>query len=110
MNKTFCDRCGCEVKETDNDDNFMRFGHKSAGGIMYPQGCDLCSDCIKDLREWIKHPRSLYISTAEWEDNKCSNCGKGIENLIDSREWYENEEPNYCPFCGTRFIMKGCAE
>jgi len=40
---------------------------------------------------------------AEWADNKCSNCGKGIENLIDSREWYENEKPNYCPFCGIRF-------
>ena len=44
---------------------------------------------------------------AEWVDNKCSACGKGIENLIDSREWYENEKPNYCPFCGTRFIYNG---
>lgn len=110
MNKTFCDRCGCEVKETDIGENFMRFGHIEGREILYQKGYDLCFDCIKDLREWIKHPRSLYISTAEWADNKCSNCGKGIENLIDSREWYENEKPNYCPFCGTRFIMKGCAE
>lgn len=44
---------------------------------------------------------------AEWVNNKCSACGKGIENLIDSREWYENEKPNYCPFCGTRFITEG---
>ena len=35
-----------------------------------------------------------------WTDNRCSTCGKGIENLIDSREWYEDEKPNYCPFCG----------
>lgn len=35
-----------------------------------------------------------------WVNNKCSTCGKGIENLIDSKEWYENEKPNYCPFCG----------
>ena len=39
----------------------------------------------------------------EWVDNKCSTCGKGIEDLIDSREWYENERPSYCPFCGKRF-------
>lgn len=40
---------------------------------------------------------------AEWIDNKCSNCGKGIEDLIDSGEWYENEKPNFCPFCGKKF-------
>lgn len=40
---------------------------------------------------------------AEWIDDKCSNCGKGIEDLIDSREWYKNEKPNFCPFCGKKF-------
>lgn len=40
---------------------------------------------------------------AKWINNKCSTCGKGIEDLIDSREWYENEKPSYCPFCGKRF-------
>lgn len=39
-----------------------------------------------------------------WLDNKCSVCGKGIEDLIDSREWYENERPNYCPFCGVKLV------
>ena len=42
-----------------------------------------------------------------WIDNKCTACGKGIENLIDSREWYENEKPNYCPFCGKKFKEGG---
>lgn len=36
----------------------------------------------------------------EWINDRCSECGKGIEDLIDSREWYENEQPNFCPFCG----------
>ena len=39
-----------------------------------------------------------------WIDDKCSVCGKGIEDLIDSREWYRNEEPNFCPFCGVRVV------
>ena len=40
---------------------------------------------------------------AEWIDDKCSVCGKGIEDLIASPEWYRNEEPNFCPFCGKKF-------
>ena len=40
---------------------------------------------------------------AHWMDDKCSACGKGIEDLISSREWYKNEEPKFCPFCGKKF-------
>jgi len=29
-------------------------------------------------------------------------CEKGIEDLIDSREWYRNEVPKFCPFCGIK--------
>jgi len=36
----------------------------------------------------------------KWIDDKCSVCGKGIEDLISSPEWYRNEEPNFCPYCG----------
>lgn len=40
--------------------------------------------------------------SAEWVDDKCSVCGKGIEDLIESSEWYRNEKPKYCPFCGMK--------
>lgn len=56
MNKIFCDRCGAEVEESANCDNFMRFGHIEGREIIYPKAYDLCSDCITDLREWIMHP------------------------------------------------------
>lgn len=66
----------------------------------------LYDDLLSPIKE--SGAESLIEETdAEWIDNKCSNCGKGIENLIESSEWYENEEPNYCPFCGIRFITKG---
>lgn len=78
-------------------------------------GRELWSEKPKDVQDRdIASSERLYDNLlslikeddAEWIDNKCSICGKGIENLIESREWYENEKPNYCPFCGTRFIMK----
>lgn len=49
--------------------------------------------------------RTVYAQpTGEWIDDKCSVCGKGTEDLISSREWYRNEEPNFCPFCGVKMI------
>lgn len=38
----------------------------------------------------------------QWIDDKCSVCGKGTEDLISSCEWYQNENPKYCPFCGIK--------
>lgn len=57
----------------------------------------------KFITHWMPLPEPPKNEDAEWVDNKCSACGKGIENLINSREWYENETPNYCPFCGAKF-------
>ena len=45
-----------------------------------------------------------YPKTGHWIDDKCSECGKGIEDLIASPEWYRDEEPNFCPFCGIKIV------
>lgn len=57
-----------------------------------------------DVEAWMPLPEPYKAEGAEWVDDKCSVCGKGIEDLIDSREWYKNETPNYCPFCGERVV------
>ena len=77
--------------------------------------------------EWHKENRYPYVSAQEirvckivlealnndieqepkigyWIDDKCSVCGKGTDDLIDSPEWYRNEEPNFCPFCGLKLV------
>ena len=56
-------------------------------------------NAINKISEDISQPK-----TSHWIDDKCSVCGKGIEDLIDSREWYRNEEPNFCPFCGLKLV------
>ena len=45
---------------------------------------------------------AIQRPSVEWVDDKCSACGKGIEDLIESSEWYRNESPRYCPFCGIK--------
>ncbi len=68
---------------------------------------------IQQLADWKTHKEMLEnlpsVTPQEprkghWIDDKCSVCGKGIEDLIDSREWYRNEKPNFCPFCGTKMV------
>lgn len=59
------------------------------------------------IARFVRRIRKLPTVTPQqkighWIDDKCSVCGKGIEDLIDSREWYRNEEPNFCPFCGIK--------
>lgn len=58
---------------------------------------ELLKECYKELLPVIPKPR-----TGKWIDDKCSVCGKGIEDLISSPEWYRNEEPNFCPNCGAK--------
>ena len=59
------------------------------------QGSLFAIDVIKDMPSVTPQPKIGY-----WINDRCSECGKGIDDLIDSREWYENELPNFCPFCG----------
>ena len=61
-------------------------------------GTEECHSCMWENQY---EPRVGY-----WIDDKCSICGKGIEDLIDSSEWYRNEEPNFCPFCGTKMMKE----
>ena len=64
--------------------------------------CEVCVDLMQKLSELP--PVTPQPKIGKWIDDKCSICGKGIEDLIDSREWYKNETPNYCPFCGVRVV------
>ena len=60
-------------------------------------------NAITDLVNGVP-PVTPQPKTGHWIDDKCSVCGKGIEDLIESHEWYTNEEPNFCPFCGLKLV------
>ena len=52
--------------------------------------------------EEVKKTVTPKQKMGHWLNDKCSECGNGIEDLISSSEWYRNEEPNFCPFCGIK--------
>lgn len=61
-------------------------------------------DYVIEVRRDIEAlpPVTPKQKTGKWIDDKCSVCGKGIEDLISSPEWYRNEEPKFCPMCGVK--------
>jgi len=60
--------------------------------------------------EYLYPPATSQPKMGHWIDNKCSVCGKGIEDLIESSEWYRNEDPNFCPFCGLKLLPQAESE
>lgn len=74
--------------------------------------CDSCTNIECEFQSGIVRTKcAFYIplypirqKMGRWIDDKRSVCGKGIEDLISSPEWYRNEEPNYCPFCGLKLV------
>lgn len=44
MIKIICDRCGNEVEETSNRDNWLWYGHKDNYEMIYQKRMDLCND------------------------------------------------------------------
>lgn len=61
---------------------------------------------LSEFIRWIKGlpPVTPQQKVGHWIDDKCSVCGKGTEDLIASPEWYKDEEPNFCPFCGVKLL------
>ena len=85
----FFDVCDEEVPMTDKDKLLLEINKAICSNIKTLE-CEPCE---------VITPQPKM---GRWIDDKCSVCGKGIEDLISSSEWYVNEEPNFCPFCGLK--------
>ena len=94
--------CNCEVEESQPCENCI-----SRQAVLDKKELVELEDgqsfyCINPKDVETLPPVTPQPRTGKWIDDKCSVCGKGIETLIDSPEWYKNEEPNFCPFCGIK--------
>ena len=97
--------CKCIVtncKETDCYDIQLEQpeGCSFIGGTFCQRHFEDVERALQGFLEGIGAP----VNVGRWIDDKCSVCGKGIDDLIDSKEWYRNEDPNFCPFCGAKLI------
>lgn len=72
--------------------------------MSYDESIRLAEMGIRDVVARWKKRLEQEPKTGYWIDDKCSVCGKGTEDLIDSREWYQSEDPKYCPFCGVKLF------
>ena len=72
--------------------------------LSYADVCDNISSSIDDFKADLPSVTPQEPRKGHWIDDKCSVCGKGTEDLISSREWYKNEEPIFCPFCGAKMV------
>ena len=96
------DKCCCE-KEGERmgikyvNKELIKMKRMEKGYIMWGD-----IDALPTVEISSEPPVTPKLRTGKWMDDKCSVCGKGIEDLISSPEWYRNEEPKFCPYCGVK--------
>lgn len=98
----------CDIRGCDNRDAIKALKREPCEDCVSRQAVlDIVNNPLNiRLDEIIKKlpPVTPQPKTGHWIDDKCSVCGKGTEDLIDSREWYQSEDPKYCPFCGVKLF------
>ena len=50
----------------------------------------------------------MVVKHGKWEHNRCTECGKSLDDLFSGDFYYDEEEMKFCPNCGAK--MDGEAE
>lgn len=58
---------------------------------------DKLNDIINKLEK-----EGYTIKRAKWEDSKCTNCKKSVEDLFSGDFYWDDDDIHYCPNCGAR--------
>lgn len=62
----------------------------------------------RDLQETINYIRTNQRKHGKWEHDRCTECGKSLEDLFSGEFYYDAEEVKFCPNCGAK--MEGEAK
>lgn len=55
-----------------------------------------------DMRPFDPSADVEPVKHAKWEQDKCTNCGKSLEDLFEGEFYYDRKELHFCPNCGAR--------
>lgn len=112
--------CKAYIDKLESADVYpMKHGH------WIPQGDDmwLCSNCkeniIFSIHESDRTEKQRYcckcgarmdlddtdgytVKCGKWEQGKCTNCKKSVEDLFSGDFYWDDDDLHYCPNCGAR--------
>lgn len=55
-----------------------------------------------DMRPFDPSADIEPVKHGKWEQDKCTNCGKSLEDLFEGEFYYDRKELHFCPNCGAR--------
>ena len=61
---------------------------------------------VEEIIEKLNAEGYTVVKHGKWEHDKCTNCGKSLEDLFEGEFYYDLEEIHFCPNCGVRMEAK----
>jgi len=58
-------------------------------------------DCARNIRR-LPAADVVKVKHGKWEHDRCTECGKSLDDLFSGEFYYDEEELKYCPNCGAR--------
>lgn len=56
----------------------------------------------RHLQEAIDYIRANQQKHGKWEHDRCTECGKSLDDLFSGEFYYDEEELKFCPNCGAK--------
>lgn len=60
------------------------------------------SEIVNRVVEQLKSDGLMVVKHGKWEHNRCTECGKSLDDLFSGDFYYDDEELKFCPNCGAK--------
>lgn len=118
----FCPNCGAKMEDgrnmseeetiIDHLERILFFNQRAGRELWFDKPKEVQDRDIenneRDLQETINYIRTNQRKHGKWEHDRCTECGKSLEDLFSGEFYYDDEEVKFCPNCGAK--MEGDGE